>query len=144
MRVLFVCSGNAHRSPLAEALLRKLRPDLKVDSAGLRVAIPIAEEVKEYLAKENAAQYLKKASESLDSKHLRDYDLIVAMEQRHKDAIVFKCPECRSKVVVWNIEDPYLLEHEHAKKIYNQIKGRVAELAESLQRRGEENEKRSQ
>jgi protein-tyrosine-phosphatase len=144
MRVLFVCSGNAHRSPLAEALLKKLRPDLEVDSAGLRVAIPIAEEVKEYLAKENAAQYLKKAPESLDSKHLRDYDLIVAMEQRHKDAIVFKCPECKSKVVVWNIKDPYLLEHEHAKKIYNQIKGRVAELAESLQRRGEENEKRSQ
>jgi hypothetical protein len=27
MRVLFVCSGNAHRSPLAEALLRKMRRD---------------------------------------------------------------------------------------------------------------------
>jgi protein-tyrosine-phosphatase len=144
MRVLFVCSGNAHRSPLAEALLKKLRPDLEVNSAGLRVAIPIAEEVKEYLAKENAAQYLKKAPESLDSKHLRDYDLIVAMEQRHKDAIVFKCPECKNNVVVWNIEDPYLLEHEYAKKIYNQIKGRVAELAESLQDRREEDEKRSQ
>jgi predicted protein tyrosine phosphatase len=29
MRILFVCSGNAYRNPLAEALLRKLRPDLQ-------------------------------------------------------------------------------------------------------------------
>jgi len=33
MRVLFVCSGNAHRSPLAEALLRKMRPDRSIDRA---------------------------------------------------------------------------------------------------------------
>jgi len=44
MRVLFVCSGNAHRSPLAEALLRKAKPDWVVDSAGLHVAILIADE----------------------------------------------------------------------------------------------------
>jgi len=144
MRVLFVCSGNAHRSPLAEALLKKLRPDLEADSAGLHVAIPIATEVKEYLAKENAAQYLKKVPESLDGKPLREYDLIVAMEQRHKEAIVFKCPECRSKVVVWNIEDPYFLEHEYAQKIYDQIKAKVTELAESLECRGNEDKKRSQ
>ncbi|MCJ7431679.1 low molecular weight protein arginine phosphatase, partial [Candidatus Bathyarchaeota archaeon] len=49
MKVLFVCSGNAHRSPLAEALLKKMRPDLQVDSAGLRVAIPISDHVREYL-----------------------------------------------------------------------------------------------
>jgi protein-tyrosine phosphatase len=144
MRVLFVCSGNAHRSPLAEALLKKVRPDLEVDSAGLHVAIPIAEEVKDYLARQNANQFLKKAPESLASKPLREYDLIVAMEQRHKDAIVFKCPECRSKIVVWNIEDPYLLEHEYAQKIYDQIKNRVTKLAESPQGRGHEEKKSNQ
>jgi len=132
MKILFVCSGNAHRSPLAEALLKKMRPDLDVDSAGLRVAIPISEEVREYLAKENAEQYLKKYPESVDSKQLRKYDLIVAMQQVHKNAVLRRCRDCEGRTVVWNIEDPYFLEQEDAKKIYEQIKEKVTELAKSL------------
>jgi protein-tyrosine phosphatase len=132
MKVLFVCSGNAHRSPLAEALLKKLRPDLEVDSAGIRVAIPVSEEVKKYLIKENAEQYLKKYPESLDSKKLQQYDLIVAMEKRHKDMISTKCQECQNRIIVWNVEDPYLLQGEAVKRIYEQIKQKVAELADSL------------
>lgn len=132
MRVLFVCSGNAHRSPLAEALLKKLRPDLEVDSAGIHLSIPISEEAKKYLLRENAQQYLKKVPEDLDSKQVNEYDLIVAMEQRHKDAVLNKCPECADKIVVWNIEDPYFLPHEYAEKIYEQVKEKVAELANSL------------
>jgi protein-tyrosine phosphatase len=132
MKVLFVCSGNAHRSPLAEALLKKLRPDIEVDSAGMQIAIPISEEAKKFLARDNALRYLKKFPESLDSKQLNDYDLIIAMESRHRDAVLSKCPECRNKIVVWNIADPYFLPHEYAEKIYLQIKDKVTELARSL------------
>jgi protein-tyrosine phosphatase len=132
MKVLFVCSGNAHRSPLAEALLKKLRPDLEVESAGIRVAIPVSEEVKKYLVKENAEQYLKKYPESLDSKKLQQYDLIVAMEQRHKDMISTKCQACQNRIIVWNVEDPYFLQGEAVERIYEQIKQKVAELADSL------------
>ena len=132
MKVLFVCSGNAHRSPLAEALLKKLRPDLEVDSAGTHIAIPISEEAKGYLIKEGAGRYLKRVPESLDSKQLYEYDLIVAMEQGHKDAILGKFPECESKIVVWNVGDPYFMKREYAEKIYSRIKEKVEELAESL------------
>jgi protein-tyrosine-phosphatase len=132
MKILFVCSGNAYRSPLAEALLKKLRPDLEIDSAGLHVVIPISGQVRKYLAKQNAAQYLKKAPQSIDEKKLRVYDLIVAMEHIHTNAILSICPECETRIVEWNIEDPYFLENEDAKNIYVQIENKVEELAKSL------------
>jgi len=128
-----VCSGNAHRSPLAEALLKKLRPGLEVDSAGTSTSIPISEEVRQYLAKENAGKYLKRVPESLTLKRLGDYDLIVAMEQRHKDAVVALCAECEQRTVVWNVEDPYFLDHKGAERIYEQVEDKVRELAKSLQ-----------
>jgi len=131
VRVLFVCSGNAHRSPLAEALLKELRPEWKVDSAGLRVVIPISEEVKAYLGKEKTEKYLKKVPENLGEKRLNEYDLIVGMEQRHKDAVLTKCPECKSRIIVWNIEDPYFLQEDAAKNVYDDIKVRVIELSKT-------------
>jgi len=132
MKVLFVCSGNAYRSPVAEALLKKLRPDVKVDSAGTDLAIPISEATKKYLARENAKEYLKNTPEDLDKKELKDYDLIIAMQPNHKDAILSKCPECANKIVVWNIDDPYFLPSGYAEKIFEQIKEKVLELANSL------------
>jgi protein-tyrosine phosphatase len=131
VKVLFICSGNAHRSALAGALLKELRPEWKVDSAGLRIAIPVAEEVKTYLGKEKAEKYLKKVPESLEGKSLNDYDLIVTMEQIHKDAVLTRCPECKNKIVVWNVEDPYFLQGEAAKNAYDRIKEMVRELAQA-------------
>lgn len=132
MKVLFVCSGNAHRSPLAEALLQKIKPNWTVDSAGISVAIPIAAEIKEFLRGENAEQFLKSNPESLDDKRLDYYDVIVAMESKHKDYVLSLCPECERKVVVWNIKDPYFMDRENAWRIYEQIKDRVTELAKTL------------
>jgi protein-tyrosine phosphatase len=132
MKVLFVCSGNAYRSPVAEALLKKLRPDIKADSAGIHAVIPISEEAKKYLATENAEQYLKRVPEGLDSKQLGEYDLIVAMEPIHKAVILSKCPECADNVFVWNIDDPYFLPHGYAEKTFEQIRQKVKELAVSL------------
>jgi protein-tyrosine-phosphatase len=132
VKVLFVCSGNAHRSPLAEALLRKMRHDWMVDSAGVQVAIPVAEEVREFLRRENAEEYLKNSPESLVGKRLGDYDVIVAMDEGHRDYVLSLCLECRDKVVVWNVKDPYFMDREDAWKVYEQIREKVAEMAKSL------------
>jgi protein-tyrosine-phosphatase len=128
MKVLFVCHGNAYRSPLAEALLKKLRPDLEVDSAGVHVAIPISREVKEYLRKQNAVQCIKDFPQSLDDKNLRDYDVIVAMDSKVKHAVLRKCPDCKNRIVGWNIKDPYFDEKD-MERIFNEIKNKVKEMA---------------
>jgi len=132
MKVLFVCSGNAFRSPLAEALLKKLRPDVEVDSAGLNPVLSISESAGQYLAREGAEKHLKKTSEGLDEKPLRTYDLIIAMEQMHGNEVLKRCPECVNRMVVWNIEDPYFKSLGSAEKIFNQIKQKVEALAEEL------------
>ena len=133
MKVLFVCLGNIYRSPVAEALFKKLKPEIDVDSAGIHPPLfPISEDAKKYLAKENALQYLKKFPEGLDGKQLDEYDLVVAMEPEHKDVVLGRCQRCENKIVVWNIEDPYSLPPGYTEEIFEQIKDKVAELAGSL------------
>jgi len=133
VKVLFVCSGNAYRSPLAEALLKKLKPEIEVDSAGINPPlIPISKDVRKFLAKENAEQYLKEVPEVLDGTQLDEYDLIVAMEPRHKVVVLSKCPECEGRIVVWNIHDPYFSPNDYTEKIFKQIRQKVKELADSM------------
>jgi protein-tyrosine-phosphatase len=130
MKILFVCHGNAYRSPLAEALLKKLRPDLEVDSAGVHVAIPISIEVKDYLRKRDAVRFLKDYPQSLDEKNLTDYDLIVAMDPKVKSVVLRKCPDCKERVVGWNIKDPYF-ETQDVERIFGEIENQVKKLANS-------------
>jgi protein-tyrosine phosphatase len=133
LNVLFVCWGNAFRSPVAEALLKKLRPDIQADSAGVDPGIPVSESARRYLSKEGAEGYLKRTPEGLDSKDLGEYDFIVAMEGRHREAVLDRSPDCADKTVVWNIQDPYLMSSSSGEKVFSQIKRKVEELADSLQ-----------
>jgi protein-tyrosine-phosphatase len=133
LKVLFVCSGNSYRSPVAEALLRKYAPpSVNVDSAGTSPINSISDHGREFLQRENASKYLKKHSEGLETKPLRDYDLIVAMELKHKFSILRWCPECSSRIEVWNIDDPYGTSTEYEEEVYQQIRTKVKDLAERL------------
>ena len=131
MKVLFVCWGNAYRSPVAEALLKKFRPEWNVDSAGINPAGFISDLARQFLAEEDAEKYLKPYPESLEEKKLSEYDIIVVMEEKLRRMVIERCPSCAGKIVVWDIKDPYFLPREHARIIFEQIKKKVLELADS-------------
>jgi len=61
---------------------------------------------------------MKLQSEYVGGKRFGDYDVIVAMESRHRDYVLSLCPECKDKVVVWNVKDPYFMDREDAWKDY--------------------------
>ena len=67
----------------------------------------------------------------MGGKRLGDYDLVVAMESGHRNYVLSLCPECESKVVVWNVRDPYFMDRENSWKVYEQIREKVAERAKS-------------
>lgn len=83
-RILFVCTANVDRSPTAEAILRGV-DGFEAQSAGIWP---------------NARKRI--------TEELIDWaDVIFAMEEHHKDAIVALKPEAESKIVVLNVPDIY-------------------------------------
>jgi protein-tyrosine-phosphatase len=92
-RILFVCSGNTCRSPLAEAIARNLLPeragfDVEVASAGTSAlegspASGFSLEV----ASEHGLDLSNHRAHVLDRETVRAADLIVTMSVRHRDTV---------------------------------------------------------
>jgi len=133
MKILFICTGNSYRSPVAEALLKKVRGDLEVESAGTQPAGMIAPNAKKFLERENALEKLKRRPEGIGQKNVEEYDLIVAMKQNHKNEILRLYPRTEDRIEVWDIDDPIYLPYGSDEEVFEEIKRKVMELAESIQ-----------
>ena len=83
-RVLFVCTGNATRSVIAAALVRRDRPDWQIDSAGTW-AIPGLPSSRRTLAALESVGVSAPGhrSTTLTRDHLIDVDLVVGFETDH-------------------------------------------------------------
>lgn len=118
MKIIFVCTGNTCRSPMAEYLMReyckKYKLDVEVESRGLACSNgrPISDNSFAAL-KEIGIDASEHKSKSFIIRDLFDADLIVAMTEGHKNVLInnFNAGESVKTfdevTGVGNINDPY-------------------------------------
>jgi arsenate reductase (thioredoxin) len=127
-RVLFVCVGNACRSPMAEAIAQYDAADvIEPSSAGLFPRGYIADLTKQTLMK-NGYSPNRLSSDALTREAIDAADLIVNMTGRPTEEI-FRGQE---NVEDWLVEDPYGEDPETYQRVFEGIRRRVVQLAMSL------------
>lgn len=130
IRVMFVCIGNACRSPMAEAIARQDAADiLEVCSAGLMPMGYIPELTLQTLTNNGYS------TEGLDSKPidmsvLLEMDLVLNLSGFASPATLAKAAQLED----WPVADPYGEDGTTYQAIFEEIRGRIENLAERLRK----------
>ncbi|MCT9078931.1 arsenate reductase/protein-tyrosine-phosphatase family protein [Streptomyces fulvoviolaceus] len=92
--VLFVCTGNLHRSPVAERLLAAAlpEPDFRVRSAGTEARPVPLDSVTRAIVDELGGYVREFTARRLDVGQIERADLVLGLERRHREAVVRLCP----------------------------------------------------
>jgi arsenate reductase (thioredoxin) len=129
-KVLFVCMGNACRSPMAESIARRDAADiLEVTSAGISPLGFLPELTQKTLTgNECSIEFL--SSKPITRELWDSADIVINMSglDRHR---AFPQP---AKVEDWQVQDPYGADPELYQKIYEDIRERVGKLADRLRK----------
>lgn len=101
-RVLFLCTGNSARSPVAEALLRQRAPRVEVTSAGSRPK-PLQENAVRVL-REYGIELAGRSPRPLSAFERQPFDYVITLCDRVREA----CPKFPgpARRVHWSIPDP--------------------------------------
>lgn len=111
MNILFVCTGNTCRSPMAEGLFKKITKNSKIDfnikSAGTSAfnGDPAAQNAVN-ACKKLGADISTHKSTNINDINLNDIDLFVVMTMAHANALM-KMGVLKNKIYILNVSDPF-------------------------------------
>jgi len=111
-KILFVCTGNTCRSPMAEVVFNALCKERSLPytakSAGVCTitGLPMSENSQKAL-REWGAEANNFTSTSIDELDLEEFDLFAVMSENHKRVLNESFGVDEDKIRVLNISDPY-------------------------------------
>ncbi|MCW7074929.1 MAG: low molecular weight phosphatase family protein [Candidatus Methanospirare jalkutatii] len=133
-RILFVCVGNACRSPMAAGLARKML-NAEAESAGIA---PFGT-----CATKEALEVMRKFGVDISShkpKHvtevpLQNFDLIVALDSFVGECLRLYYDVPAEKLVIWDIDDPFMKGLGAYERCAREIYAHIQKLSEDLKKR---------
>lgn len=110
MNILFVCTGNTCRSPMAEKMLQWFKPEWEIRSAGLaaQTGAPMSMQSKEVLQEHGLPTY--HLAKLLTPDLVEEADKIFVMTEQHRRSLVDKFPNKKTELISpydFDVADPY-------------------------------------
>lgn len=127
MRLLYVCTGNSYRSPLAEALTRKYRSEFEVESAGIQAVGKVSDATEKQLVQKGALKFVKPRPDQISQRALDEADEIICMMPVHSEYIKRNFEVDSQKIEVWYVKDP-VHPGEKPANAFEEIEEKVGEL----------------
>jgi protein-tyrosine-phosphatase len=126
-----VCIGNSCRSPMAEAIARKVAADVIEPASGGLAPLGFVMKMTKQTLEANGYSAEGLASKAIGQELWEEAEIVINMSGRPREAAFREW----DKVEDWDVDDPYGEDAVGYQRICEDIEGSVEELAEKLRQK---------